>query len=131
MTMYDFSAGNVTTFLGLLGIISTGIILITAFQRFYKSQIKWEDRYNVWRGLFMHETTMNLNSNEIGILLSALQLVELNEEHRIAKEHGSVPTLYNKLYTELESIKYSDTQKYDHEASYWRDKVDVCIITVG
>ena len=66
----------------------------------------------------MYETTMNLNSNEIGILLSALQLVELNEEHRIAKEHGSVPTLYNKLYTELECIKYKDTQKYDHEASY-------------
>ena len=66
----------------------------------------------------MHETTMNLNSSEIGILLSALQLVELSEEHQIAKEYGSVPTLYNKLYTELESIKYSDTQKYDHEASY-------------
>ena len=48
MTMYDFSAGNVTTFLGLLGIISTGIILITAFQRFYKSQTKWEDRYNAY-----------------------------------------------------------------------------------
>ena len=66
----------------------------------------------------MHETTMNLNSNEIGILLSALQLVELNEEHRIAKEHGSVPTLYNKLHTHLETISYKDTQKYDHEASY-------------
>ena len=66
----------------------------------------------------MYETTMNLNSNEIGILLSALQLVELSEEHRIAKEHGSVPTLYNKLHTELESIKYKHTQKYDHEASY-------------
>jgi len=40
MTTYDFSAGNSTTVLGLLGIISTGIILVTAFQRFYKSQIK-------------------------------------------------------------------------------------------
>ena len=66
----------------------------------------------------MHETTMNLNSNEINILLSALQLVELNEEHRIAKEHGSVPTLYNKLFTELEGIKYKEVEKYDHEASY-------------
>ena len=79
----------------------------------------------------MHETTMNLNSSEINILLSALQLVELNEEHRIAKEYGSVPTLYNKLFTELEGIKYKDTQKYDHEASYWRNKVDVCITTIG
>ena len=66
----------------------------------------------------MHETTMNLNSSEINILLSALQLVELNEEHRIAKEHGSVPTLYNKLFTELEGIKYKEVEKYDHEASY-------------
>jgi hypothetical protein len=66
----------------------------------------------------MHETTMNLNSSEIGILLSALQLVELNEEHRIAKEHGSLPTLYNKLYSHLETISYKHTQKYDHEASY-------------
>ncbi len=40
MTTYDFSAGNGVTILGLIGIISTGIILITAFQRFYKSQIK-------------------------------------------------------------------------------------------
>ncbi len=66
----------------------------------------------------MHETTMNLNSSEINILLSALQLVELSEEHQIAKEHGSVPTLYNKLYTELEGIKYKEVEKYDHEASY-------------
>lgn len=65
-----------------------------------------------------YETTMNLNSSEINILLSALQLVELSDEHRIAKEYGSVPTLYNKLFTELEGIKYKDTQKYDHEASY-------------
>ena len=66
----------------------------------------------------MYETTMNLNSNEIGILLSALQLVELSEEHRIAKEYGSVPTLYNKLHTHLETISYKETEKYDHEASY-------------
>jgi len=66
----------------------------------------------------MYEATMNLNSSEINILLSALQLVELNQEHQIAKEHGSVPTLYNKLYTELERINYKKVEKYDHEASY-------------
>jgi hypothetical protein len=66
----------------------------------------------------MYEATMNLNSSEINILLTALQFVELNQEHQIAKEHGSVPTLYNKLYTELESINYKEVQKYDHEASY-------------
>jgi len=66
----------------------------------------------------MHETTMNLNSSEIGILLSALKTLDLSEENRIAKEYGSVPTLYNKLHTHLESIPYKNTQKYDHEASY-------------
>ena len=65
-----------------------------------------------------YEATMNLNSSEINIILTALQLVELNQEHQIAKEHGSVPTLYNKLYTELEGIKYKEVEKYDHEASY-------------
>ena len=65
-----------------------------------------------------YETTMNLNSSEFNILLSALQLVELNEENQIAREHGSVPTLYNKLFSELENIKYRHVEKYDHEASY-------------
>ena len=37
--MYDFTGTGVTV-LGLIGIVSTGIILITVFQRFYKSQIK-------------------------------------------------------------------------------------------
>jgi len=67
----------------------------------------------------MYEATMKLNSSEINILLSALQLMELSEENQIAKEHGSVPTLYNKLYTELECINYKKVEKYDHEASYW------------
>ena len=65
-----------------------------------------------------YEATMTLNASELNILLTALALVELNQEHQIAKEHGSVPTLYNKLYTELESINYKEVQKYDHEASY-------------
>ena len=77
-----------------------------------------------------YEATMNLNSSEINIILTALQLVELNQEHQIAKEHGSVPTLYNKLYTELESIKYKDTQKYDHEASYWGGTISGGTITI-
>lgn len=35
---YSF-AGNATTVLGLVGIISTGIILVTAFTRFYQSPL--------------------------------------------------------------------------------------------
>ena len=77
-----------------------------------------------------YEATMNLNSSEINIILTALQLVELNQEHQIAKEHGSVPTLYNKLYTELEGIKYKEVEKYDHEASYWGGTIERSIITI-
>jgi hypothetical protein len=36
MNTYDFS-GNVTTFIGLVGIISTFIIVSTAFRRFFNS----------------------------------------------------------------------------------------------
>ncbi|AFK66430.1 hypothetical protein SWPG_00183 [Synechococcus phage S-CBM2] len=33
---YNFS-GDVTTILGLVGVLSTGIIVVTAFRRFYNS----------------------------------------------------------------------------------------------
>ena len=43
------------------------------------------------------EIQVGLNSNEIAILLSALQCVEKREEYQIEKEHGSLSTLYNRL----------------------------------
>lgn len=57
----------------------------------------------------MTETTMNLNVHEIGVLLSALQLLDLSTENRIAKEYGSVPALYNKLYSVWEQMDSSQT----------------------
>jgi len=36
---FDFS-GNATTFLGLVGVISTGIIVITSFRRYFNSPLK-------------------------------------------------------------------------------------------
>jgi len=36
MSTYDFS-GNAVTFLGLTGIISSGIILLTAYRRYWSS----------------------------------------------------------------------------------------------
>jgi hypothetical protein len=57
----------------------------------------------------MTETTMNLNVHEIGVLLSALQLLDLSSENRIAKEYGSVPALYNKLYSVWEQMDSSQT----------------------
>ena len=36
---YSFS-GDAITFLGLIGVISTGIILITAFRRYFNSPLR-------------------------------------------------------------------------------------------
>jgi hypothetical protein len=57
----------------------------------------------------MTEDFVRLNVHEIGILLSALQLVDLREEYQIAKEYGSVPALYNKLYSVWEQMDGSGT----------------------
>jgi len=55
------------------------------------------------------ETMVSLNVNELGILLGALQCVDLREEHIIAREFGSVPALYNKLYSVWEQMDSSET----------------------
>ena len=57
----------------------------------------------------MTEAQVNLNVHEIGVILSALQELNLREEIRIAKEYGSVPALYNKLYTVFEQMDTSGT----------------------
>ena len=57
----------------------------------------------------MTETNVNLNVHEIGVILSALQELNLREENRIAREYGSVPALYNKLYSLWEQMDSSET----------------------
>ncbi len=57
----------------------------------------------------MTETTVQLNVHEIGVILSALQELNLREENRIAREYGSVPALYNKLYSLFERMDRSGT----------------------
>ena len=57
----------------------------------------------------MTETTVQLNVHEIGVILSALQELNLREENRIAREYGSVPALYNKLYSVFEQMDSSQT----------------------
>ena len=57
----------------------------------------------------MTEDFVKLNVHEIGIILSALQELNLREEIRIAREYGSVPALYNKLYTVFERMDRSGT----------------------
>jgi hypothetical protein len=57
----------------------------------------------------MTETQVNLNVHEIGVILSALQELNLREENRIAREFGSVSALYNKLYSVWERMDTSQT----------------------
>lgn len=57
----------------------------------------------------MTETNVNLNVHEIGVILSALQTLTVREEHQIAREYGSVPAIYNKLYTIFERMDTSQT----------------------
>lgn len=67
----------------------------------------------------MTETTVTLNVQEIGILLSALQLIGSSDENRIAREYGSAPALYNKLYSIFEEMDRSQTGiRYDLTPSY-------------
>lgn len=67
----------------------------------------------------MTETQVNLNVHEIGILLSALQSLELSEENMIARDYGSAPALYNKLYTLWERMDTSKTGlRYDLTPSF-------------
>ena len=55
------------------------------------------------------EVPVQLNVHEIGVILSALQELNLREENRIAREYGSVPALYNKLYSIWEQMDSSQT----------------------
>lgn len=58
----------------------------------------------------MTETIIQLNVHEIGILLSALQRLELSEEKQIAKDYGSASALYNKLYSLFERMDKTEVQ---------------------
>jgi hypothetical protein len=57
----------------------------------------------------MKEINVNLNVQEIGVILSALQNLELAEQNLIAREYGSAPALYNKLYSYWERMDSSET----------------------
>ena len=58
----------------------------------------------------MKETQMNLNVHEIGILLDALQSLDLSEETMIAKDYGSAPALFNKLYSVWERMDRTELE---------------------
>jgi len=67
----------------------------------------------------MKETQVNLNVHEIGIILSAIQNLENIDEIRLAREYGSAPALYNKLYSVWERMDRSETGlRYDVVPSF-------------
>lgn len=58
----------------------------------------------------MTEDFIRLNVHEIGIILSALQKLENIDEIHIARDYGSVPALYNKLYSIWEMMDTSQVE---------------------
>lgn len=58
----------------------------------------------------MNEATVQLNVHEIGIILTALQELDISEENRIARDYGSAPALYNKLYSYWEQMDTSQIE---------------------
>ena len=57
----------------------------------------------------MTETNVNLNVHEIGVILSALQLLTNSDENRIAKEYGSAQALYDKMNDLWQQMDTSQT----------------------
>jgi len=57
----------------------------------------------------MTSTDVNLNVHEIGIILSALQLLQNSDENRIAREYGSAQALYDKLSDIMDDMDTSQT----------------------
>ncbi len=67
----------------------------------------------------MFEDSIKLNVQELGVILTALQSLENVDQHRIAREYGSVPALYNRLYTTWEKMDRSQVGiRYDVVPSY-------------
>jgi len=67
----------------------------------------------------MFEDSIKLNVQELGVILTALQSLDNADQHRISREYGSVPALYNRLYTTWEKMDRSQVGiRYDVVPSY-------------
>lgn len=75
--------------------------------------------YDAIETFLMNEDFVKLNVHEIGILLSALKLVEIGDERVIAKDYGSVPALYDKLYSIYSKMDTTNVRlRYDITPSF-------------
>ena len=67
----------------------------------------------------MKDVNVNLNVQEIGILLFALQDLDNVDEIRLSREYGSASALYNKLYSLWDRMDTSETGlRYDVVPSF-------------
>ena len=57
----------------------------------------------------MKDANVNLNVHEIGVILSALQLLQHRDENLIAREYGSTTALYDKLNSIWKTLDRSET----------------------
>ena len=66
-----------------------------------------------------HEAQIPLNVHELGVILSALQLLSSRDENLIAKEYGSASTLHNRLKEVHDAMDQSTLElSYDCEPSF-------------
>ena len=56
-----------------------------------------------------YEKSITLNVHELGVIISALQQLDLTDENLIAREYGSVPALYHKLHSIWETMDRTET----------------------
>jgi hypothetical protein len=66
-----------------------------------------------------HETQIALNVHELGVILSALQLLTSRDENLIAREYGSASTLHNRLKEVYDAMDKKTLElSYDCEPSF-------------
>ena len=66
-----------------------------------------------------HEKSIPLNVHELGVILSALQLLTHRDENLIAREYGSASTLHNRLKEVYDAMDKKTLElSYDCEPSF-------------
>jgi len=66
-----------------------------------------------------HEKQIPLNVHELGVILSALQLLSHHDENVIAREYGSASSLYDRLKEVYDNMDQTTLcLSYDCEPSF-------------
>ena len=66
-----------------------------------------------------HEKEIALNVHELGVILSALQLLTHHDENQIAREYGSAKAIHDRLKSVYDSLDQSTVRFHnDVEPSF-------------